>query len=208
MLPFLESPRFNTEIRYGTTGGITFSTDISTKRSGHENRNGNWYDGKGKWDLGSDVYNKLEIEALTAVFRERQGSLGAFRFKDWSDWRATVTQGKLAVEMAEDLTLRVQMVKEYSWGGESVQRRITKPVPGTITFYDSDGNVVPDVIVDFTSGAVTMPVMDITLHWSGEFDVPARFGQDKFDVQFEGYDRGSGESLYTISGLSIFEVIA
>lgn len=205
MLPFLEQPRFNTEIRYGTTGGVSFSTDISTKRSGYENRNANWYDGKGKWDIGSDVYNKLEAEALAAHFRERQGSLGAFRFKDWSDWRATKDQGKVVLEMGEDLDVRFQMVKEYSWGGQTVQRRITKPVPGTVTFYDSDGNIVPDVIVDFTEGSIS--VADPTLRWSGEFDVPVRFGQDTFDIQFEGIDRKTGESLYTISGLSIVEVI-
>jgi uncharacterized protein (TIGR02217 family) len=208
MLEFLESPRFNTEIRYGTSGGAEFSTDITTVQSGVEYRNANWLDSRGRWDIAGDAYDRKQMDSLIAFFRSRKGKAGGFRFKDWSDWR--VSRGGAYNEGQFETTAsstHFQMVKRYTVGSVDTYRQIKKPVQGTIKFYVDGvlltGGDIP--AVDYTTGIITRGDV-VGLDWTGEFDVPARFDTDKFEAVFEAYRNGDGESMYTVSGLTIVEL--
>lgn len=201
MLQFLETPRFNTEIRYGMVGGPEFDTDVITVSSGAEQRNANWLDSRGRWEVGDDIYNKAEIDALIAFFRERMGQAGGFRFKDWSDWNVTRTTGVLSAITGSTTTLQLQ--KKYVNGSNIVYRDIRKPVPGKVNVYNSAGTLLTGLAIDTTTGVVT--IASGTYTWEGEFDVPARFEVDKFSAEFAAYRDGDGEALFRVSGLSIVE---
>lgn len=202
MLPFIEEPRFNTEVRYGTSGGPTFSTDVLTFSSGVEQRNSNWMDSLGKWKIGGDNYSKKEMDWLISFFRERQGRLGGFRFKDWSDYLVTTAQGSLIP--IEGTTNYMQMVKLYDvGGGHTHERVIMKPVLDSVKVYKDGVLVTP--IIDYALGWVKVaPEEGYT--WSGEFDVPVRFGEDTFASNFEAYRHSDGESMFTVSGLTVQEI--
>lgn len=200
MLPFIESPRFNTGIRYGTSGGPEFNTDIITVSSGAEQRNANWAEGRGRWDVTGDGYNQTETDELIAFFRSRRGKAGGFRFKDWSDWRATTATGVL--QAIPGSTTTMQLVKKYVSGADTVYRKITKPVTGTVIVYS--GSTPQSCTIDYTTGIVTIGTGTYT--WEGEFDVPARFDTDSFRAEFAAYEDGTKNAMYVISGLTIVEL--
>lgn len=224
MIQFLESPRFNTEIRYGVVGGPEFSTDVVTVTSGAEQRNSNWLDSRGKWQCAQDLYNKHETDSLIAFFRNRKGRAGSFRFKDWSDWNcvnvATTVGGVTTLTyqgFASALPLApvpssgivpailgIQMTKAYTVGTQTVYRTISKPVQGTIRVYQ--GGVLITPTIDYTKGIILGLTSPTGVTWDGEFDVPARFDVDTFNATFEGYRDSDGESVFSITGLTIVEV--
>lgn len=201
MLAFLESPRFGVEIRYGMRGGPEFNTDIVTVTSGAEHRNASWLDSRGRWQSGDDVYDRSEIEALSAFFRERMGRAGGFRFKDWTDWEATITTGVLTAISGSTTTM--QLSKKYVNGANTIYRAIKKPVPGTVTLFDSSNVEIASPTIDYTTGIVT--ISSGTYKWTGEFDVPARFDTDRFDAEFVAYEDNTHNAMYRVSGLSIVE---
>ncbi len=160
MVPFSETPRFNTEIRYGTVGGPEFNTDIMVVTSGAESRNANWLDSRGKWQVADDVFNKKEIDELIAFFRERKGRAGGFRFKDWSDWRVEKTEGVLLP--IAGMPGRYQLAKQYVSGGQIVRRPITKPVPHTVKVYE--GGVTEFDTSSQTAGSVSNNLLVLTAY--------------------------------------------
>ena len=208
MIPFIEAPRFNTEIRYGTIGGPEFSTDIVTVTSGAEQRNSNWLDSRGKWQVADDMLNTKEMSELIAFFRNRLGRAGGFRFKDWSDYQAKALPNgfKEGILVPVDNAPGVlQLVKTYGDQllGNYITRVIAKPVQGTIRLFDRNGEVYGPNI-DHATGRVYGASTDLL--WTGEFDVPARFDSDQFNSNFQGYRDADREALFTVSGLTIVEL--
>jgi hypothetical protein len=84
----LHEVRFSDSIAYGATGGPEFATTVVATGSGHEKRNVNWADARGRWDVASGLKKQAQIDELIAFFRARRGRYG-FRFKDWTDYKAT-----------------------------------------------------------------------------------------------------------------------
>lgn len=209
-MSFVEE-RFNTEIRYGVVGGPEFSTNVVTTESGFEQRNLNWSQARGKWQCATDLYNKAEIDALIAFFRNRQGKFQGFRFKDWADYQ---DNGTGILQSIASSTTVFQMAKNYTTtGGATLARTIKKPVSGTILIFDSTSPGAPlvagtDYTLDYTTGIVTFTSSRsaVNLSWTGEFDVPARFDTDSFNADFQGFDDNTKERLFTISGLTIVEL--
>jgi uncharacterized protein (TIGR02217 family) len=60
--------RFPDNIAYGATGGPEFATTVVATGSGHEKRNVNWAQARGRWDVASG----LKINELIAFFRARR----------------------------------------------------------------------------------------------------------------------------------------
>ncbi len=204
MLAFLETPRFNTEIRYGARGGPEFRTEIVTVTSGAEQRNVGWADSRGQWQSGDDVYTREELDSLIAFFRERMGRAGGFRFKDWSDWEVAAVTSKIGTITGSTTTFQLQ--KKYVNGANTVYRDIKKPVPDTVTIYNGSGVALVAPTIDYTTGIVTLSAGDYSAYtWTGEFDVPARFDVDRFDSEFNAYEPVTKRALYTVNGLTIVE---
>jgi hypothetical protein len=65
--------RFPDNIAYGATGGPEFATTVVATRSGHEKRNVNWAQARGRWDFASGLKKQAQIEELIAFFRARRG---------------------------------------------------------------------------------------------------------------------------------------
>jgi hypothetical protein len=47
--------RFPDKIAYGATGGPEFATTVVATTSGHEKRNVNWSEARGRWDVASGL---------------------------------------------------------------------------------------------------------------------------------------------------------
>ncbi len=163
--------QFPTDISYRPTGGSRFQTSIGVVDSGFDYRNQAQAFGLGRWEVGHDARIKSQFETLRDFFNARKGQFHSFRFKDWSDFTATSSQGVFV--MLTSTTF--QMYKQYTSGSGTAARKITKPVSGTISF---TGGVTP--VANYATGVVTVASGTPTA-WAGEHDYHVRFGTDDFD---------------------------
>ena len=65
--------RFPDNIAYRATGGPEFATTVVATGSGHEKRNVNWAQARGRWDVASRLKKQAQIDELIAFFRARRG---------------------------------------------------------------------------------------------------------------------------------------
>jgi uncharacterized protein (TIGR02217 family) len=67
--------RFPDNIAYGATGGPEFATTMVATSSGHEKRNVNWSEARGRWDVATGLKKQAQIDELIAFFpgATRQG---------------------------------------------------------------------------------------------------------------------------------------
>jgi uncharacterized protein (TIGR02217 family) len=66
-----------------------FATTVVATGAGHERRNVNWSEARGRWDVASGLKKQAQIDQLIAFFPARRGKAHGFRFKDWTDHKAT-----------------------------------------------------------------------------------------------------------------------
>jgi uncharacterized protein (TIGR02217 family) len=89
--------RFPDNLAYGATGGPEFSTTVVATGAGHEKCNVNWAQARGRWDVASGRKKQAQIDELIAFFRARRGKAYGFRFKDWTDYKATASCSAQAI---------------------------------------------------------------------------------------------------------------
>jgi uncharacterized protein (TIGR02217 family) len=183
-------------VSYGSEFGNEFNTRTIGLRSGHERRNINWTVPLGRYSIN---YSALLPEHHLLVYHAHMACFGsaiAFRFKDWTDFQAISEPIGIGTGASQDL----QLVKTYSFGPLDLVRNITKPVVATI--YEDDVEIASSV--DTTTGIVTFTAtVDSVITWSGEFDVPVKFDDDRLDFQ---PSNRSGSRMILSSNVTLSEV--
>jgi Conserved hypothetical protein 2217 (DUF2460) len=96
--------------------------------AGHEQRNVDWAEARGRWDVASGLKDQAQLDELIAFFRARKGKAYGFRFKDWTDYKAT----DQLIGTGDGAIKTFQLVKRYPSGSVIEVRTITKPVAGTV----------------------------------------------------------------------------
>ena len=81
--------RFPEDISYGSTGGPEFSTNIIETNNGNEYRKINISYPRNKYNIMYTVKSEEELRKLINFFYIHKGKAIGFRFKDWSDYKAT-----------------------------------------------------------------------------------------------------------------------
>lgn len=154
--------RFPTGISYGAVGGPGYSTDVVVLGSGHEQRNQNWAAARGAYDVARACRTDALRTELIAFFRIAKGRTHSFRFKDFTDFEASSSEGVLASVTGSTYQLR----KRYSHAAGSEDRDVVKPVNGTVTVYKA-GSIALQESVDYTinysTGILTVQAGAITL---------------------------------------------
>ena len=56
--------RFPDNIAYGATGGPEFATTVVATSAGHEKRNVNWSEARGRWDVASGLKKQAQIDPV------------------------------------------------------------------------------------------------------------------------------------------------
>lgn len=185
-MAFIET-RFPTDIAYGSGGGPEYSTDIVITQSGYEQRNANWSQARARYNVAHGVKTQAQLDVLIAFFRARRGRADGFRFKDWTDYRAT---GQ-AIGTGDASTTAFQLVKTYASGGASETRTISKPVAGTVQVYvDAVPQNSSAFSAGLTDGMVTFaapPASGAAITADFEFDVPVRFDTDRLAATLDAY---------------------
>ena len=199
-MTFLEI-QFPADISYGATGGPTYSTDVVSMFSGHEQRNSNWKNARGKYNISTGVKTEEQWQSLISFFRTCKGQAFGFRFKDWSDYKAKNQQ----IGIGDSKIAEFQLVKNYTSGNTIITRKITKPVAGTVKVH-KNGNLrgtTADYSIDYTTGIVTFleaPEMNIIITADFEFDMPVRFDTDELQLSIDSFNSGSW------SGINLIEI--
>jgi len=191
--------QFPNDIAYGATGGPEFATSVVATASGYEQRNINWSSARGRWDVASGLKKQTQLDALVAFFRARKGRAHGFRFKDWTDYKAT---GQ-AVGTGNGTITTFQLIRTYSSGGATDVRTITKPVAGTVKVYLAGVQQMSGWSVNTTTGVITFstaPGNGVAVSADYEFDVPVRFDTDRMAVTIEQVN------LHQWSGIPIVEI--
>lgn len=169
-------------IAIGREASVTaeFSTAIVTGQSGAEQRAPDWADARMAYDVGPGVRSEADVQALIAFYRARRGPAVAFRFRDPLDGEAVDEWLGDGDGVRTDFALR----KGYGAGDERQWRRLTLPVPGSVTV--SIGGVVQatgwtlgsDGMVQFAAP----PAAGAVVRASCVFDVRVRFAEDRLEV--------------------------
>lgn len=187
-----DAVRLPEEIEKGSSGGPAFLTSVVTFVIGREQRNAQWSAQRCKYDISYGVQRKSDFVEIIKFFYARLGRARGFLFRDWSDYQSDVEYLGTADGVLQDF----QLVRNYT-SLITYQRRITRPVEGTIKIY-KDG-------VQQLTGWILQPLGNI--HFSTppadgavitaefEFDVPVRFNSDELSVNLETFDAGAIGSI-------------
>jgi uncharacterized protein (TIGR02217 family) len=199
--------RFPTAISLAASGGPERRTDIVVLGSGHEERNSRWADSRRRYDAGYGIKTLDELHAVLEFYEERRGALYGFRWKDVADWKSCPPLSAIAstdqtIGTGDAATADFQLVKTYGNTHAPWQRRITKPVAGTV-MVAVDGALqseAADYTVDAASGVVTftassIPAIGASITAGFAFDVPVRFDTDRLEINVMGFKHGAIPSI-------------
>lgn len=200
-------------IEQGSQFGATFRNVIQEAIAGNEQRFGQWTKCRGVGDLSFGLRSSDDpfgdFAVILAIWRAHRGSLSPFRFRDWSDYKATDE----LFGNGDGVKTSFQLVKTYD------PSQILLGTPGTL-FYVRSITLPADALTIKVDGVVQSPGIDYAiidnagiasfssapsngtvLTWSGEFDVPVRFDTDQLPVVIDEAD------LVSIRSIPIKEVI-
>jgi len=185
--------QFPAEISYGAVGGPGFRTDVVVVSSGAEQRNATWSQARRRYDVAHAARLPTASDAVKAFFHNMAGRAHGFRFKDWTDYAATASEGKFTLLTATTF----QAYKRYTSGSQTYDRIIQK---GIATWTITSGTVSS---INYNTGIVTMSSGTPTA-WAGEFDVPCRFDTDELSGTI--ISRSGGSLVVGWSSIPIVEV--
>ncbi|HEY0103448.1 MAG TPA: DUF2460 domain-containing protein [Brevundimonas sp.] len=191
--------RLPARLAFGSTGGVERRTEIVTLGSGFERRSTPWAQGRRRYLIGANLRSLNDMAALTDFFEARRGRLRGFRFRDFADFKSCAPADgvdptdQLLGEGDGSRTV-FQLVKRHGDGAEAVERRIAKPVAGSVRIaVDGDELAAPAFDVDTATGLVTLatgPAVGAVVTAGFEYDVPVRFDTDRLEVTLESFDAG------------------
>jgi uncharacterized protein (TIGR02217 family) len=162
-------------VAYASQFGPTWNTRYIPLKSGVARRNPLW--SRPHYEA-MVLYQNLkpeDHEEVIAAFNACMGRVHSFRLKDWSDFTAT---NELLPVLGTGSAQSVQLVKNYTFGSQGVARPIRKPVSGSVTM-TADGAPLAATVNYATGIASFTAASSDVLRWSGQFDVPVMFAQDK-----------------------------
>ncbi len=192
--------RFPANLSFGSVGGPERRTEVVALTNGFEERNTPWAEARRRYDAGVSLRSLDDIGEMIAFFEARQGQLHGFRWKDWADFKscrasAVVGYQDQLIGMGDGVAAAFQLRKTYSSGPAAQERRITKPVEGTVRV-GLQGDELQEGLhyaVDFATGIVTFvtpPAVGETVTAGFEFDVPVRFDIDRIQVSVASFQAG------------------
>jgi uncharacterized protein (TIGR02217 family) len=183
---------FPAEIALNSVVGPEFSTEVTETAGGFETRNQNWSGARLRFNVATGVRDRTDYEILLAFFYGRAGRARGFRFRDWSDDRsgalhANPSYNDQVLGTGDGANQFFQLRKSYVSGPQTYQRKITRPVTGTVKV--ALGGIIQNSgwACNTDTGLITFttpPGNGVVVTAGYEFDVPARFDIDRLEPVF------------------------
>lgn len=190
MADFIEKRLLDACPAFTFSGGPSYNTRVNTLANGREYRNQNWVNPR---HIFSAPYQNIPqdiFESIKAAFYIAKGQANAFRFKDWTDYRAE----EVILGISPAGAAAIQLFKQYETDGEGYARKIVKPLGSTVVV--TANNVPVAGTVNEATGIFTPSGVwpgGATLRWSGEFDVPVRFNTDQLPFTYDNPNALNGD---------------
>ena len=194
-MSFLEI-RFPESISFESSTILEFNTSIIISKNGNEQRNVNWQYNKMKYNIINGIKTTTELDEIIKLFRNAKGQAYGFRFKDWSDYKATKQQ----IAIGDNINTKFQLIKTYIISNNIYTRIITKPVISTVKLYIDDVEI-NDFNIDFTTGEIVLsspPQENSIIYADFEFDVPVRFNSDILEITMQSIKTGFVKDIMLI----------
>jgi uncharacterized protein (TIGR02217 family) len=187
--------RLPLSLAIGASGGPETATGVVRLASGGEQRSARWAGSRRRWEIGGATMRMDAAHELTTFFEARRGRLHGFRFRDPLDWKSCAPAGEPSaldqqLGLGDGETASFQIVKRYESGGDGRDRRITRPVAGTVVVA-VDGEAADAFEVNLQTGVVTFeeaPPDGAVLTCGFCFDAPVRFDMERLEFIVEGFD--------------------
>jgi len=190
----VELPR---HVARGAKGGSKFSTTILMMASGREQRNINWANVRGEWDVGYGIVSREDMEEVLHFFHARWGKAHSFNFYDWAEH----TVENQIVAVGDNSTRYFPLYKRYESGGYKYDYMIQKVVPGTFTGFEADNQgdnnftswsygSIDNTTGEIDTGVTLGPGTQLRVERL-EFYRPVRFDTDLFDVSIDFWEHFS-----------------
>lgn len=161
-MAFIEA-EFPRQFSLLAVGGPGYSTNVNSGFSGFEQRNQNWVESRGDWDIVFVSQKQDFYDILQAFFHAVRGKANGFRLFWPADFSAT---GQF-IGVGDGATTAFQLQKTYAFQaapGNAIVRPIQKPIMNTVKDYQ--GNALTNTVkVYITRGGVTytMPALGLTV---------------------------------------------
>lgn len=192
-MSFIETPLFPISPDLGFQSGFNFDVQIVKVASGAERRTRNRIYPLHQYHITGTRANAV-IEDLRGFAMAVGGPFVGFRLHDYGDFKSCLVA---STPTPNDQPLifngtAYQLTKYYVRGAQTQQRRITKPVAGTIRIANTSGVEQASNLwtIDTTTGLLTplAGFVGTPGYWGGNFDVPVRFDANSFDqLMFDTY---------------------
>ncbi len=175
--------QFPSKIAFGARSEPEWFTTVVSTFNGFELTNQNWQNVRHTYDVSFAVRTATDYQTVRNHFHMARGRAKKFLFRDPLDNSCTLAQGPCPVDpgVSEGWLL----VKRYGTAPDHYDRRITRPVSGTVKIYRDRSSVVTDVTasatIDYTTGKFTITghVNGDVYGWEGDFLVPCRYDTDR-----------------------------
>lgn len=159
-MAFIEQRLNNGLIMLDTTVDVSFSTEVVEFGNGARQRNAEWDQALGRWELGDRNVGRPEFLALRAWFQAAKGKANGFRMRDPAEWAVAQEDGRLGLDGVGTGEPGYQLTRAYAVGALVTVRDILKPVAGTVTVYRNGapataGAAAGQYALDTTTGRVT-----------------------------------------------------
>lgn len=216
--------RFPLDIAWGAVGGPEWFTVVATTSSGFEQRNVNWENARGRWNVAHELKTHAQLDALIAFFRACRGKAVGFRFRDWTDYSTDMpntvgsnaqladpdglppdgTMTPVQFGTASGVLTEYQLYKPYQLAvsGEIYLRPIRKPIDGALRVYVNDVLQVEgggdDFTVDYTTGIISFNsplVSSDAMTWDGLYDIPVRFDEDHMPISMSFFEASDWQGI-------------
>jgi uncharacterized protein (TIGR02217 family) len=199
--------QFPVDIPYGLTGGPGSRTDIIETDSGQEQRVSYWSESRKRYNVAYTIRSLDQLSTLISFYHARRGPAFGFRFKDFQDFtsaanhRAAPTNMDQIIGTGNAATTQFQLIKNYTSGGITRSKKVTKPVANTVTISFDGVNQASGWTVNTATGIVTFtsaPGNGVIIRAGFEYDVPVRFGAELDEAMYVWYENFSSGSVPNI----------
>lgn len=181
-MTLLLNATLDAEILVGAKCRPRYSTDIIVTDGGYEVRNSRWAYPLHQYEFDLMPGYRTDDEALESfidTFHAAGGAAGVFRFHYWRDMPVVGQQ----IGVGNGSTTTFQLYRTYTRGNVSRDRKITRPVDGSVTIYKN--GVVSVASINYDTGVVTIspaPANGVVITADFEHDVPVRFADDEIEI--------------------------
>lgn len=182
--------RLPEEIEIGARGGLGFMTQVNELNSGVEQRNIEWEQARGRWDISYGAREKTVIDEVKGHHLARYGKAHNFPFKDWTDY----VMPRQGIATANGSTTSFPIYKLYGGeGGYYYQRYLTLIVSGSTSAWvngvqqgPSDFSIVVSAYEGIATAHLVFPVAPAggaVVEFGCQFDCLVRYDVDRLDIQ-------------------------